>query len=133
MTARGRQRACLNCGMQHMLQPGSIIDRCNQQFCIKCDASLWELSDGSTVTVDIAHNRETVAEAVAKLNRALEDVWRRSYAANLRVVMGGGLIRDAVLAELHYRHHSGVVLGYQEENRGAVLVRIRDLPDHGAF
>ena len=133
MTGRGKQRECLNCGMEHTLQPGSIIDRCHEPFCHKCDASLWELSDGSTVTVDIAHSRETVAQAIEKLNQALEDVWQRTFAAELRVIVGGGLIRDAVLAELHFRHHSGVVLAYQEENRGAVLVRIRDLPDHGAF
>ncbi|ALO45626.1 hypothetical protein [Pseudohongiella spirulinae] len=133
MTVPGKQRECLNCGMQHRLTPGSILDRCHEQFCSKCDASLWELSDGSTVTVDIAHNKETVAEALAKCNLALEDAWQGSYASELRIIVGGGLIRDAVLAELYFRHQSGVVRGYREENRGAILVTIRDLPGHGAF
>jgi uncharacterized protein YuzB (UPF0349 family) len=127
---RAGHRQCLNCGMQHPVQPGSIIDRDRKQLCEKCDASLWDLSDGSIRTVDIAHHGETVSQALDKLYVALENTWKMSYAAEMRVIVGGGLIRDAVLAELHYRLQSGVILGLESESRGAVIIRIRPSPGH---
>lgn len=111
--------------MQHQLPALDIADRAREPVCIKCDSPLFSQSDGSTVTVDIAHQHETVARALDKFELALNRVWQQSCAENLRLVVGGGLIRDAVLAELFFKKSRGTVLDFSEENRGAVLIRIR--------
>lgn len=116
---------CQNCGMEHMQPPGDIVDRLHEPSCTKCDSPLWSLSDGSTLTVDIAHQRETVAEAQVKFRRVLDQAWQESHAGQLRLIVGGGLIRDAVLAELFYLRQQGAVLGFEDENRGVIRVRIR--------
>lgn len=120
------RRECLTCGLQHSLNSPDIHDRDRgEPLCIKCDSPLFSLSDGSRMTVDIAHQRETVSEALRKLEHSLQQVWQRRYAEHLRVIVGGGLIRDAVLAELEYKKSRGTVLDFYDENRGTVLVRIR--------
>lgn len=96
-----------------------------QVLCIKCDSELYNQTDNSTLTIDIAHHRETVAEALQKFQHALNKAWQETYAGQVRLVVGGGQIRDAVLAELFYLQSKGTVLAFSEENRGAVLVRIR--------
>lgn len=111
--------------MTHSQPPGDIRDRRWEPSCAKCDSPLWSLSDGSTLTGDIAHQHETVAEAQRKFHRLLERAWAESYARSLRLIVGGGTIRDAVLAELHYLRQQGAVLEYKDENRGVIRVRIR--------
>lgn len=111
--------------MQHQQAAPDITDRAQDPACIKCDSPMFSLSDGSTVTVDIAHHHETVVKALEKFEHALNRVWKQSHAGNLRLIVGGGLIRDAVLAELFYKKSRGTVLDYSEENRGALLIRIR--------
>jgi len=111
--------------MLHQFEPGSILDRAMQPSCSKCDTPLFDVSDGSTRTIDIAHQRETVPQAIAKMHEALEYAWQFTYAGNLRLIVGGGLIRDTVLGELHYLAGRGILLAYHEENRGAVLLKIR--------
>ena len=52
---------------------------------------------------------------------------RQPAARDLRLVVGGGVIRREVLGQLHYYRGCGYLLDYAEEspNHGAVLVRIR--------
>jgi hypothetical protein len=111
--------------MQHHLQAPDIADRSQEPLCDKCDSPLFSQSDGSTFTLDIAHQHETVTRALDKFEHALNHIWQQSYAENLRLVVGGGLIRDAVLAELFFKKSRGSVLDFCEENRGAVLIKIR--------
>jgi len=118
------QRQCLQCGMLHDIRPLDIRDRASGPECVKCDSPLMEQSDGSTLTMDIAHNHETVPQALSTYEQALDSAWQ-GYARNVRLVVGGGAIRDAVLGELHFMKQSGTVRDVSEENRGAVLVRIR--------
>jgi hypothetical protein len=120
------QRCCLICGMQHSYSPGSIVDRDSEPLCSKCDSPLWSCSDGSIETDDIAHQRETVVEALEKCRAALDRVWQHSHAEYLRLIVGGGRIGDAVQAELHYLQSQGTILDYRQENRGAVLIRVRN-------
>ncbi len=122
---KSKARECLYCGLLHAQPTGAIADRHLEPFCAKCDSPLWSQSDGSTRTVDIAHQRETVSQALMKFHDALDRSWRQSHAENVRLIVGGGLIRDAVLGELHFMHSKATILDYLEENRGAVLVRIR--------
>ena len=119
------QRECLHCGMLHSLRLPEIQDRAAQELCIKCDNELFNQTDGSTLTIDIAHHRETVAEATQKFQNALNKAWQDTYAAQVRLIVGGGQIRDAILAELFFLKSKGTVLEFSEENRGAVLVKIR--------
>jgi hypothetical protein len=120
------KRQCLVCGLEHRLMAPSILDRSKEPLCIKCDSPLFSCGDGSQLTVDIAHQRETVKQALAKFEQALEHSWQSGYASELRLIVGGSLIRDAVLAELHFRKSQGTVLDFSDENRGAVLIRLRD-------
>lgn len=122
---KSRSRQCLFCGLLDVRTPGEIADRDLEPLCVKCDTPLWSQSDGSTVTVDIAHQRETVTQALVKFHAALNRGWQRSHAEHLRLIVGGGLIRDAVLGELFFLNSKGIVLEFGEENRGAVLVRLR--------
>lgn len=121
-----KTRACLFCGLSHTQPPGEIADRQHEPLCIKCDSPLWSQSDGSMVTADIAHQHESVSQAMIKFSDALNRGWQQSHAEHLRLIVGGGLIKDAVLAELYFLCSKGTILEYTEENRGAVLVRIRN-------
>jgi hypothetical protein len=118
------RRECLNCGMLHSLPPTDISERGREHPCVKCDAALMQQGDGSVITVDIAHARESVPEALAKFDAALQHCWN-SYASALRLIVGGGLIREAVLAEIYFRRQKGILLDFAEENRGAVIIYIR--------
>lgn len=95
--------------------------------CSKCDADLYGQHDGRFLTRDIAHGRETVARAIEKLDELLLDGWR-GYYRGVRVIVGGGLIRDEVLGQLRYYRERGTVRAYGEDspNRGAIVVTLRD-------
>jgi len=121
---RSGERECLFCGMLQACPPLHISDRSRQPACIKCDTPLFAPSDGSTLTLDIAHHHETVSQALDKFARALERAWS-SHAWQLRLIVGSGAIREAVLGELYFMQSREVVLELREENRGALLIRIR--------
>lgn len=110
-------RICLDCGME---VPHSHLE------CPKCDACLSTQTDGSVLHVDIAHHGETVAMAMSLLKRALEEA-AQSPAQALRVVVGGGRIRDEVETYLAYLQHSGELAGYVQEagNRGAFRIMLK--------
>lgn len=125
MTESSRTRECLVCGMLNVVNIPDINYKASGLVCAKCDSELMAQGDGTTLTVDIAHHHETVLQALGKFEDALNRVWR-SHGSRLRLVVGGGLIREAVLAELYFKRSQGVVLDFSEENRGAVLVKIRE-------
>lgn len=110
------ERECLDCGM---LVYGTAI-------CPKCDSDLDRQHDGSTRTVDIAHNRETRDEAISKLKREIDSAPFQT-AQFLRLVVGSGLIREVALAELHYFESRRQIVSFQPEpgNRGAIVVRLK--------
>ena len=95
--------------------------------CPKCDQNLYLQHDGSFLTRDIAHQRETVARALEKLSALLLEGWR-GYYRGVRIIVGGGLIREEVLAQLRYYRERGIVREYREDspNRGAIVVALRD-------
>ena len=122
-----QSRDCLACGMTACLDPGSIHEPPRPSpRCPKCDGDLLAQSDGSILTEDIAHGRETVAFAMEKMDRVLEEA-HAGYSRGARLIIGGGLIREEVLGELEYLRREGRILAYGEDggNRGAVLVQIR--------
>src|SRR5690554_3654867 len=93
-------RQCLHCGMRVTVAYADYEESL-ALVCPKCDGRLFRQSDGSVLTRDIAHGGETVVEALAKLDDSLEQAWR-GYCRALRVIVGGGLIREEVLGQLHY-------------------------------
>ena len=110
-------RICLDCGME--------VPLCHPE-CPKCDARLSTQSDGSVLHLDIAHHGETVAMAMSLLQQALEEAVQTPAQA-LRVVVGGGRIRDDEEAYLAYLQHSGELVGYGQEagNRGAFILVLK--------
>ena len=96
------------------------------EHCPKCDNALNTQHDGSTITVDIAHQGERVHEALAKMQREI-DAARAGVAMHLRLVVGSGLIRNEVLLALRDSEFRGDIKSFEAEphNAGAVLVRLK--------
>lgn len=110
-------RTCLDCGMVVPL---------SQPDCPKCDARLSLQTDGSLLHIDVAHQGETVALALSLLRSALEEA-AQTPAKALRVVVGGGRIREEVGSYLAYLLHTGEVSAYEQEagNRGAYVITLK--------
>jgi len=110
-------RACQECGF-----PAEDSAR----RCPKCDAWLRAQTDGSSATIDVAHRRETVAQALGKLRTAIRR-HRAGLTRSLRVVVGQGLIRDAVAAELAAQKTSRTIVSwaFEKGNPGSVIVRLK--------
>lgn len=94
--------------------------------CPKCDDSLFQQHDGKLLTRDVAHQRETIARSLEKLDGLLLEAWR-GYWKGVRIVVGGAAIRDQVLAQLRYYRDRGIVREYREDspNRGAIVAILR--------
>jgi len=112
-----KTRHCLQCGMK--------VDS-DIRYCPKCDNDLRSQTDGSTVTVDIAHHGEKVRDAERKLAGSIAEA-QEGLAATLRIVVGGGLIREQVLSDLMTFEHRGEIRGFTIEGRnpGAILVSLK--------
>jgi hypothetical protein len=95
-------------------------------ICPKCDSVIENQSDGSTVEVDIAHQGETVRQAMQKLDRTLASV-RLGTAKWLRVIVGSGLIREEAFARLTSAEFRGDVQRVEmpASNRGQIMVQIK--------
>ena len=111
------QQVCLDCGM-------SVSE--TMRYCPKCDNALNLQHDGSTITVDIAHQGERVSEALQKMQSEI-DLARKGVAKCIRLVVGSGLIRDEVMLVLRDLRFRGDILDFEPEsfNAGAVLVRLK--------
>ncbi len=108
---------CMQCGM---MLPKDMV------HCPKCDDLLDAQSDGSILTVDIAHDRETVRQAMTKLSQTLDEV-DSVRGAGARFIVGTGRIREAVSAELATYLYRKDILSFEFEgnNEGAILVMLR--------
>lgn len=97
-----------------------------QQACLKCDSDLYAQHDGSCLTRDIAHQHETIERALQKLEATIIAAWEGQYRT-MRLIVGGGVIRSAVLGQLQHYQQQGLLRSCAEEspNRGAILVQIR--------
>ena len=96
------------------------------EHCPKCDNPLDLQHDGSTITVDIAHQGERVSEALHKMQREI-DLARQGVAMRIRLIVGSGLIRDEVTLALRDLKFRGDIKDFESEpfNAGAVLVRLK--------
>jgi len=96
------------------------------RHCPKCDNRLDQQTDGSTMIVDIAHHGERVRDALGKLDSQIEQA-RSGIVATLRIIVGSGAIRDAVLARLLDLEYRKVIISHEldKDNTGAILVRLK--------
>ncbi len=108
---------CLECGMSVNF---------GVKRCPKCDNRLDQQHDGSTVTVDIAHQRETVREAIQKLQRHLKET-QEGNAQNLRTVVGSGRIREEILGLLYDLRSREAIIDFQQEqkNPGSIIIKLK--------
>ena len=95
-------------------------------LCPKCDNRLDLQTDGSTVTIDIAHQGERVSDAMERLHREVSGA-RAETARHLRLVVGSGMIRKAAQSELADLEKRGGVLSFafDGDNKGAILVKLK--------
>ena len=110
-------RRCLDCG---------FILAAADEFCPKCDSQIAGQTDGSTVTIDIAHSKQRIHEALEQL-RAAVSMHERMSTQFLRVIVGGDRIRRAAMHELQQLRSRGLILqfGHEDKNRGAVIVVLK--------
>lgn len=111
------QRNCLKCGF-----PVAASDN----VCPKCDSQIALQTDGSTTTIDIAHSKQRVNEAIEQLRSTIEK-HQRGTTQFLRVIVGGDRIRLAAMNELRGMHSRGAIVqyGYDDRNRGALIVVLK--------
>lgn len=78
------------------------------------------------MTVDVAHGGQTKDEALEQLRSALLDS-ARAHNQFLRVIVGTGLISEAVYIRLVHLKRSGRIktFDYEGSNRGSIIVRVR--------
>jgi hypothetical protein len=95
--------------------------------CPKCDANVYLQHDGTLLTGDVAHRRETIGRALEKLDELLLEGWR-GYYKGVRIVVGGGSIREEVRAQLRHYAGRGIVREHRDEsaNPGAIVAILRD-------
>ena len=86
-----KQQTCLVCGMNIMV---------TMDHCPKCDNDLRFQHDGSTFTIDIAHQGESVSEALKKMQGEI-DLARQDVVMRIRLVVGSGMIRDEAMCCCH--------------------------------
>ena len=110
-------RTCLACGMNVI----ATMDRCP-----KCDNDLSSQHDGSTFTVDIAHQGESVSGALKKMRSEVE-LAKQGIVIRIRLIVGSGMIRDEVMLALRDLEHRGEIKDFDLElgNAGAILVRLK--------
>ena len=112
-----KQQTCLVCGMNV-----SVF----MHHCPKCDNDLKSQHDGSTFTIDIAHQGESVSEALEKMQSEI-DLARQDVVMRIRLVVGSGMIRDEAMLSLRDLKHRGEIKDFDLEfnNAGAILVRLK--------
>ncbi|GJM14551.1 MAG: hypothetical protein DHS20C12_29540 [Pseudohongiella sp.] len=110
-------RTCLECGMHVELAI---------QYCPKCDNALDDQHDGSTITVDIAHQGERLSEALEKMRSEIDKA-RKGVAMRIRLIVGSGAIRDEVMLSLRDLEFRRDIKGFELEpyNSGSVLVTLK--------
>ena len=110
-------QTCLNCGMR--------IDSGTRR-CPKCDNRLDKQTDGSTLTVDIAHNGERTHEALGKMHDQI-DAANHGVAQYMRFIVGSGIIREEAIMSLEGLERQKLIISQRFEpgNNGAILVKLK--------
>ena len=110
-------RHCLECG---------FLVTASDRVCLKCDSQIALQTDGSTTTIDIAHGKQRVNEAIDQLRATIEK-HQQGTTQFLRFIVGGDRIRLAAMNELRGMQSRGAIVqyGYDDRNRGALIVVLK--------
>lgn len=94
--------------------------------CPKCDFERGAENLNRTLTVDVAHNRQTVMEAITQFETALENAVNHKYGY-LRIIVGGAKIRDEIERNLSQKKELGTLatFGLEPKNNGCFLIKLR--------
>ena len=95
------------------------------ETCPKCDSVIGNQFKPSTLTIDIAHNKETVTQALVKLHGVLKRNKVMKHR-QIRVIVGSKIIRSAVIKELETLKRGKTIFDFKTDgkNSGALLVRM---------
>jgi|TARA_B100001093_G_scaffold103000_1_gene95175 predicted nucleic acid-binding Zn-ribbon protein len=106
----------------HCEQCGSIWEH-GLEDCAKCGWDLRLLNRSKTWTYDIAHQQETVAEAVDKMYATLDYGIHKKYG-KVKLIVGSGKIRVEIEKILSHLKFSKKIKFYtcQNKNPGAYIV-----------
>jgi len=108
--------SCTNCGM--LLNPENTN-------CPKCDEHRYAKNRKLTLSIDIAHARQTLAQAEQQLDQAIEQAMTEQFG-NLKIIVGRGLIRDEIHRSLDAAQWQNRIRDYQPEkyNQGAYVIQM---------
>ena len=109
---------CQFCGM-------SLFN--TSKTCPKCDSDIEDHYHSSTLTVDVAHNKETVKQAIDKLYQVIERNQIMKHR-QIRIIVGSKLIKEEVMNELEALKRRKAIFdfGIDGKNSGAFLIRMEN-------
>lgn len=107
---------CDNCGM--LLSPEDI-------HCPKCDTHRYAKNRKRMLSVDIAHNMQTLEQAEQQLDNAIREARKKQFG-KLRVIVGRGIIRKEIRLSLDTAQWQQRIRSYQTEpyNEGAYILHL---------
>ena len=113
---REKKILCQFCGM-------SLFN--TSETCPKCDSVIENQFQPATLTIDVAHNKETVEQALVKLHRVFKKNKVMKYR-QIRVIVGSKIIRSEVIKELEILKREKTIFDFKTDgkNSGALLVRM---------
>lgn len=93
------------------------------EHCLKCNWDLRILNRSRTLEKDIAHNHQTVEEAMNLLRETIQQGKKEKYG-QVRLIVGGGLIGMEAEKILSFLKHSKSIKSFARENynSGALIV-----------
>ena len=109
---------CQFCGM-------SLFN--TSKTCPKCDSEIEDQYNSNTLTVDVAHNKETVKQAIDKLYQVIERNQIMKHR-QIRIIVGSKMIKEEVMNELEALKRAKAILdfGMDAKNSAAILIRLEN-------
>jgi len=107
---------CHQCGMDFEPECGT---------CPKCDFGVYDQNKALTYTRDIAHDRQTVDQAITQFYATLNAARKENYGS-VRLIVGGGKIKEEIGALLETEKWSGGIQRFELEqpNTGAYFIKL---------
>ena len=95
--------------------------------CPKCDSDIESQYHSTTLTVDVAHNKETVKQAIDKVYQVIEKNQIMKHR-QIRIIVGSKKIREEVMNELEALKRGKAIFdfGMDGKNSGAFLIRMEN-------
>ena len=99
----------------------------SSKTCPKCDSDIENQYNYTTFTLDVAHNKETVKQAIDKLYQVIEQNQIMRHR-QIRVIVGSKMIREEVMRELMVLKREEAILDFRMDgkNSGALLIKMEN-------